>query len=130
MAEKTSVEESPGKKLPKNEQRVHERFRVNLKTLIRLSDGTITSAQAVDISIGGIYLEYGASADAGRVFELAFDLPFTNEFKRVIVKAQVVRTVVIGSRGLYGLAFEFTEFAKEAEKILEQYMQLRKLKTM
>ena len=130
MVEKTSVEEGSGGELPTNEQRVHERFRINLKTLIRLSDGSVTSAQAVDISIGGIYLEYGASADTGKVFELAFDLPFANEFKRVIVKARVVRTVVIGNRGLYGLAFIFTEFATEAEKILEQYMQLRKLKTI
>jgi len=111
-------------------QRAHERFRINLKALIRLSDGTIVHAQAVDISMGGIYLEYGASADEGMIFELAFDLPFVADFKRVMVKARVVRTVVIGSRSLYGLAFVFTEFMKDSEDILDQYMQLRKLKTM
>jgi len=130
MTEPPPVEEDTGEKLPTKEQRIHERFRINLKTLIRLSDGSAVKAQAVDISMGGIYLEYGASADAGKVFELAFDLPLTNEFERVIVKARVVRTVVIGSRGLYGLAFVFTEFAAGAEKHLEAYMQQRKLKTM
>jgi len=113
-----------------NNQRAHERFRINVKALIRLSDGSVVHAQAVDISMGGIYLEYGAPADAGLVFEVAFDLPFTADFKRVIVKARVVRTVMIGSRSLYGLAFVFTEFVKDSEDILEQYMQLRKLKTI
>jgi len=123
-------EDDPGETLPANEQRIHERFRINLKALIRLSDGSIATAQAVDLSMGGIYLEYGASADAGKVFELAFDLPLSSDFKRVIVKAQVVRTVVIGNRGLYGLAFVFKEFAAGAEKNLKEYMELRKLKTM
>jgi len=130
VVEKTSVEEGPGEELPTNEQRVSERFRINLKTLIRLSDGSVATAQAVDISIGGIYLEYGASADVGKVFELAFDLPLTDGFKQVVVKAQLVRTVVIGSRGLYGLMFVFTKFASAGEKVLEQYIQLRKLKTI
>jgi len=113
-----------------NDQRVHERFRINSKTLIRLSDGSVVHAQAIDISMGGIYLEYGAPADAGTVFELAFDLSFVADFKRVVVKARVVRTVVIGSRSLYGLAFVFTEFVNDAENILGQYMELRKLKTL
>ena len=113
-----------------SEQRTHERFRINFKALIRLSDGSIARAQAVDISMGGIYIEYGAPADAGKIFELAFDLPFATEFKRVLVKAQVVRSVVIGSRGVYGLAFVFTEFIKDSDQVLEKYMELRKLKVM
>ena len=110
--------------------RKHERFRINFKALIRLSDGSVVHAQAVDISMGGIYLEYGAPADAGKVFELAFDLPLSSEFKRVIVKARVVRTVMIGSRSLYGMAFVFMEYVNDAETILEQYVELRKSKTL
>ncbi len=127
MEEETSED---AEAVTSNEQRVYERFRINFKALIRLSDGGVVRAQAVDISMGGIYLEYGAPADVGKIFELAFDLPFATEFKRVIVKAQIVRTVVIGSRELYGLAFVFTEVGKDVEKILEQYIQLRKLKTI
>jgi len=108
------------------DQRLHERFRINFKAFIRLSDGSIARAQAVDISMGGIYIEYGAPAEPGKVFDLAFDLPLVNEFKRVLVKARVVRSVVIGSRSLYGLAFVYTEFANETDKTLEQYMKLRK----
>ena len=112
--------------LASSDKRSHERFRINLKAYIRLSDGSVIHAQAVDISMGGIYIEYGAPADEGKVFEIAFDLPFTTDFKRVMVRARVVRSIVIGSRGVYGLAFVFTEFIKESEEILEQYIALRK----
>ncbi|MCW8934642.1 MAG: PilZ domain-containing protein [Gammaproteobacteria bacterium] len=108
-------------------KRLDERFRINFKVFIRLSDGSIVQAQAVDISMGGIYIEYAASADVGKVFDLAFDLPLTNDFKKVFVKARVVRSVVLGSRSLYGLAFVYTEFVNETDKILEKYMKLRKL---
>lgn len=108
-------------------KRLDERFRINYKVFIRLSDGSIVQAQAVDISMGGIYIEYAAPADVGKVFDLAFDLPLVNEFKRVLVKARVVRSVVLGSRSLYGLAFVYTEFVNETDKVLEQYMKLRKL---
>jgi len=110
-------------------KRIHERFKINFKAFIRLSDGSIAQAQAVDISMGGIYIEYGAPAEEGKVFDLAFDLPFSNEFKRVLVKARVIRSVVIGSRSLYGLAFVYTEFGNETDKFLEQYMKLRKSQT-
>ena len=113
-----------------SDQRSHERFRVSLKVFIRLSDGSIIHAQAVDLSMGGIYLEYGAPADEGKVFDLAFDLPFTTEFKRVLVKARIVRSIVIGSRSLYGVAFVYTEFAKDTDKELEQYLKLRKTQTV
>lgn len=112
-----------------SEQRVYERFRMNSKAFIRLSDGGVVQGQAVDISMGGIYIEYGAAAEVGKVFELAFDLAFTNDFQRVLVKGRIVRSVVIGSRGVYGLAFVFTEFAKETDKILEKYMEYRKQQT-
>ena len=110
-------------------KRIHERFKINFKAYIRLSDGSIAQAQAVDISMGGIYIEYGAPADEGKIFDLAFDLAFSDAFKRVLVKARVVRSVVIGSRSLYGLAFVFTEFGNETDKILEQYMKFRKSRT-
>ena len=90
-----------------------------------MSDGTVAHAQAIDISIGGAYIEYGAPADEGMVFELAFDLAFTKGFKRVLVKACVVRSIVIGGRGMYGLGFVFLEFHKETNKILEAYIKLR-----
>lgn len=35
------------------DKRLHERFRINSKVIIRLSDGSIAQAQAVDISMGG-----------------------------------------------------------------------------
>ena len=110
-----------------NEQRKHRRFRVNLKVFIRLSSGDVIQAQAVDLSMGGIYIEYGAAADKGKVFELAFDLPIKEEFVRVFVKAKVVRSIVIGSRNMYGLAFIFTEFAKGTDQVLAEYMELRAL---
>lgn len=112
------------------EHRKHERYHVNLKTYIRLSDGSVTHAQTIDISMGGAYLEYGAPAEEGKVFELAFDLVFMNEFKRVLVKACVVRSVVIGGRELFGLGFAFLAFHNDTDKILEEYIQLRQLKTL
>ncbi|MCW9047290.1 MAG: PilZ domain-containing protein [Gammaproteobacteria bacterium] len=112
---------------PFTNKRLDERFRINYKVFIRLSDGSIVQAQAVDISMGGIYIEYAAPADVGKVFDLAFDLPLANEFKKVLVKARVVRSVVLGSRSLYGLAFVYTEFVNETDKTLEKYMKLRKL---
>ena len=124
------AEEAPSQ-LPEGavNKRVHERYKINFKAFIRLSDGSIAQAQAVDLSMGGIYVEYGAPADEGKVFDLAFDLAFSSDFKRVLVKARVVRSVVIGSRSLYGLAFVFTEFGNQTDKILEEYMKFRKSHT-
>lgn len=106
-------------------KRQHQRFRVSLKVYIRLSDGDVTHAQAIDLSMGGIYIEYGAPADTNKEFEMAFDLPFTSDFRRVYVKARVVRSIVIGSRNIFGLAFVFSEFAKDTDKILEKYLEMR-----
>ena len=108
-----------------NEQRQHRRFRVSLKVYIKLSNGDLAQAQAVDLSMGGIYIEYGAAADKDKVFEMAFDLPFDDDFKRVFVKARVVRSVIIGSRNMFGLAFLFTEFAKGTDQVLANYLELR-----
>ena len=130
MAGDVSEESATRETADSSDQRSHERFRVSLKVFIRLSDGSIIHAQAVDLSMGGIYLEYGAPADEGKVFDLAFDLPFTTEFKRVLVKARIVRSIVIGSRSLYGVAFVYTEFAKDTDKELEQYLKLRKTQTV
>ncbi len=111
------------------DQRIHERFRVSFKVLIRLSNGEIAHAHAVDLSMGGIYIEYGAPADPGVEFGIAFDLPFVDDFKRVLVRAKVVRTVVIGSRNLFGMAFVFSEFAGDAQEVLSKYLKLRGLQT-
>lgn len=108
-----------------HEKRIHQRFRVSLRVYIRLSDGDITQAQAVDLSMGGVYIEYASSAEVNKEFEMAFDLPFNDSFERVFVKAKVVRSIVIGSRNLYGLAFIFTEFGKDTEKVLSHYIQIR-----
>lgn len=106
-------------------KRQHQRFRVSLKVYIRLSNGDIAHAQAIDLSMGGIYIEYGASADKNKEFEMAFDLPFTSDFQRVFVKAKVVRSIVIGNRNMFGLAFIFSEFAKDTDKILDKYLEMR-----
>jgi len=115
----------PADDAPVNESRQHQRFRVNLTVFIRLSNGDLARANAVDLSMGGIYIEYGAPADKDKVFEMAFDLPFKDDFRRVLVKAKIVRSVVIGSRNMYGLAFIFTEFAKETDQVLAKYLELR-----
>jgi len=111
------------------DQRIHERFRVSFKVLIRLSNGEVAHARAVDLSMGGIYIEYGSPADAGVEFDMAFNLSFADEFKRVMVRAKVVRTVVIGSRDLFGMAFVFTELVGESQEILSKYLKLRGLQT-
>jgi len=111
--------------IPEDESRQHQRFRVNLTVFIRLSSGELARANAVDLSMGGIYIEYGASADKNKVFEMAFDLPFKDDFRRVLVKAKIVRSIVIGSRNMYGLAFIFTEFAKDTDQVLAKYIELR-----
>lgn len=123
------VEEGGAEEAPVEDKRAYRRFRISLKVFIRLSDGEIAQAQAVDLSMGGIYVEYGAPADVDKEFEMAFDLPFKTEFKRVLVKAKVVRSIVIGSRNVYGLAFVFTEFGKDAEQVLQKYIELRELQT-
>lgn len=112
------------------ERRKHVRYRVSLPVYIKLSSGELTKATAVDISSGGVYIEYGASADEGKVFEMLFDLPFDNDFQRVYVKAKVVRAFVIGNRNVYGIAFSFIEFARDTENVLNKYLELRSLKQM
>lgn len=77
--------------------------------------------------MGGAYVEYGAPAEKGKVFELAFDLAFTKGFKRILVKACVARSIVIGGRGIYGLGFIFVEFHRDTDKVLEAYIKLRQL---
>jgi len=95
---------------------------------IRLSDGDVARARAVDLSQGGIYIEYGSPAEEGREFEMMFDLPFTLEFKRVYVKANVIRSVIIGGRDTFGIAFSFTEFARDTDQVLASYLELRGFK--
>ena len=110
---------------PAQEQRQYHRYKVSFKVFIRLTEGGFVTAQAVDLSMGGVYIEYGASADVNKEYDLAFDLPFSGEFKRVLVKAKIVRSVVIASRNVYGLACIFGDFAKQSESVLEAYLAQR-----
>ena len=110
------------------EKRVHDRYKVNFSVHIRLSSGDLARATAVNLSRGGIYIEYGASADAGLEFDMLFDLPFDDDFRRVYARAKVVRSVVIGDKDVYGIAFVFTGFGKNTDQVLEKYLELRQLK--
>ena len=110
------------------ENRVHVRFRVNFTVHIRLSDGDIAKANAVNLSQGGIYIEYGAPADEGLEFDMLFDLPFDDAFRRVYARVKVVRSVIIGGKDVFGIAFSFTGFGKNTEQVLEKYLELRQLK--
>ena len=110
------------------EKRLHTRFRVNFPVHIRLSDGDVARARAVNLSMGGIYIEYGSSADEGREFDMLFDLSFDDGFRRVFVRAKVVRSVIIGGKDVFGIAFSFTRFARDSEQVLEKYLHLRDLK--
>lgn len=108
-----------------HEKRQHTRFRINVRVAIRLSDGDVAWGQGVDLSKGGIFIEYGSSADVGKEFEMMFDLPFKKDFKRVFVRAKVVRTNIIGGKDVFGIAFVFSEFAKDTKKVLEEYIRFR-----
>lgn len=112
-----------------SEKRRHTRYRVSLPVYIKLGSGELAKTRAVDISIGGVYVEYGSSAPLGKVFEMLFDLPFSTDFKRVYVRGEVVRAVIIGGKDVYGIAFNFVEFARDTEKVLDKYLELRALKT-
>ena len=132
-ADKEVLAEAPGDEIaesPAREQRQYHRYKVSFKVFVRLSGGDIVTAQAVDLSMGGVYIEYGASADVDKEYDIAFDLALSGEFKRVIVKAKIVRSVVVASRNVYGLALVFTDFARNTDKVLEEYLELRAKKTM
>jgi len=109
---------------PEKENREHLRFKVNFKVYIKLSDGDIVQARAIDLSMGGLFAEYGANADIGKEFDMAFDLPYGEESKRVFARAKVVRASVVAKRNAYCLAFIFTSFGKKTDKILENYIEL------
>jgi hypothetical protein len=110
------------------EKRRHTRYRVSLPVHIKLSSGAVAKAKAVDISVSGVYIEYGASAETGKVFDMRFDLPFADDFKQVLVRGEAIRSVVIGGKDVFGIAFNFIEFARETDKVLESYLDLRGIK--
>ena len=107
------------------ENRVHPRFTLNQSVTIRLSNGEFVKAQAVNVSTGGIYIEYGSPADEGLEFDICFDLLLSNEFKRVFARGQVMRSVLLGGKDVYGIAFSFKSFAKDSEAVLEEYIDLK-----
>lgn len=108
-----------------HEKRQHARFRINVRVAIRLSDGDVAWAQGVDLSMGGIFIEYGSPAEVGKEFDMLFDLPFKKDFRRVFVRAKVVRSTIIGGKDVFGIAFSFGEFAKDTKKVLQEYIRLR-----
>ena len=120
MVDDLAVIEEPAK-----ENREYPRFRLNQSVTIRLSNGEFVKGRLVNISAGGVYVEYGAPADEGLVFDLCFDLPFSQEFKRVYVKGKVIRCICIGGKDVYGIAFCFEDFAKDSKAVLEEYIDLR-----
>ena len=111
-----------------SEQRSTQRFRINMSVQIRLSSGSMVCAQGKNISGGGLYIEFEAPADLGDEFGLMFDLPFTDEIKRVYVKGRVMRSALIGDKDVYGIGFQFIDFAKGTGAVLEKYIDLRGMK--
>ncbi len=107
------------------EQRCSIRFRTSMGVHVRLSSGTVVRTQGKNISIGGIYVEFEAPADMGDEFEMMFDVIFTDEIKRIFVKAKVTRCALIGGKDIYGIAFQFLSFAKDTEKVLGEYLDFR-----
>jgi len=118
MADMLDSEPAPEDK-PAQEQRQYHRYKVSFKVFIRLTEGGFVTAQAVDLSMGGVYIEYGASVEVNKEFDIAFDLPFKEEFKRVLVKAKIVRSIVIAGRDVYGLAMVF---ANDTDSVLKAYL--------
>lgn len=110
------------------EQRSSIRFRINMSVLVRLSGGDIVRTQGKNISKGGIYVEFEAGADKGDEFDIAFDLPFTDEIKRVTARGRVMRSALIGGKDVYGIGFLFVSFAGESESILDKYLGLREMR--
>lgn len=84
----------------------------------------------MDLSSSGVYVEYAAAAEPGRVLEMLFELPFEKDFQQVYVGAEVVRSVVIGARNAYGIAFRFVSFARASDKVLSAYLALRESRLM
>jgi len=111
------------------DKRRFTRVRVSLDVTIRCTDGRLTHARAVDLSEGGMYVEYESSAEQGRVLDMFFDLPFAQDFKRIYVKGEVVRAVVIGNRDVFGIAFNFIQFARQSDLFLQKYIEIRGTKT-
>jgi len=121
MADMLGSDPKPEDK-PAQEQRQYHRYKVSFKVYIRLTEGGFVTAQAVDLSMGGVYIEYGASAEVNKEFDIAFDLPIKEEFKRVLVKAKIVRSIVIAGRDVYGLAMVFGDFANDTDSVLKAYL--------
>jgi len=110
------------------EQRSSIRFRINTGVVVRLSSGGLVRTQGKNISKGGIYVEFEAPADIGDEFEMMFDVPFSDEMKRIFVKARVMRSELIGGKDVYGIGFLFLSFAKNTGELLDKYIELREMK--
>ena len=133
MAEEIEMDANQADKTPPpkktvNNKRQHERYGISMPVMLRISNGELIKARAVDISLGGLYIEDAAAAETGRTFDMLFDLPFTGQFERVYVRATVMRCVIIGNRDLFGIALQFTEFARDTQAVLERYIEHREQK--
>ena len=110
------------------EQRNSFRFRINMGVLVRLSSGSLVRTQGKNISKGGLYVEFEASADLGDEFEMMFDVSLSDDIKRVYVRAKVMRSSLIGDKDVYGIGFQFLSFAKDTEAVLDKYLEMREKK--
>lgn len=126
MPDKASSKPSAGQQ---TEKRSARRYRVSFKVYIRRGAGNVTFGRAHNLSLKGVYLDYEVSLKSGMMVHMAFDLLINAEFRRVFVKARVMRAVYCGARGMYELAFNFTEFARDSAQYLEQYIGWREKKS-
>lgn len=104
------------------EKRQYRRFNVSFKVHIMLSSGEIVTGLAKNISKGGIYIEYGTSADAGTELELKFSVLLNETPETVYVRARVVRSIAIAGRDAFGIAFVYLNFHKNSETVLDQLL--------
>ena len=107
------------------EQRTGARFRINMTVVVRLSSGSLVRAQGKNISKGGVYVEFEASADVGDEFDIMIDLPFSQAIKPMYARAKVARSSLIGGKDVYGIGFQFVNFLSDTEEVLMKYLENR-----
>ncbi|MCW8955310.1 MAG: PilZ domain-containing protein [Gammaproteobacteria bacterium] len=116
--EQNKKEKQSGRK----DNRRFQRYNVSFKVHIKLSSGEIVTGQAKNISKGGIYVEYGSSAEMGREFELMFAVMLNNDIEQVYARGKVVRCFAIAGRNVFGIAFVFLALHNDSEKVLDRYL--------
>lgn len=104
------------------DNRRFERYNVSFTVHIRLSNGEIVDGLAKNISKGGIYIEYGSSAEMGSEFELMFSAAIDEGIERVLARGKVVRSIAIAGRNVFGIAFVFLALHNDSEGVLERFL--------